>query len=339
MSIAHEEHNQAVPTAEVAIIMRTKNRPLLLDRGIQDVLKQDYSDWVLMIVNDGGEGGQVEELAAKYAVAGNGRIHLIHHAESLGMEAASNVGIRATDSTFIVIHDDDDEWRSDFLQATVAALSGSEAQGVMVRTEIVYERVTGTDIEVVDREIFAADISEITLFDLLRFNRGTPISFLYRRAVHESIGYYDESLAVVGDWEFHLRFAAGFAIDFLDGEPRAFWNQRRESTGDLGNSVIARANDHRKYDLQVRERYLKDYVDQHGVGALLYLTKLQDHHTHEIHRRMDGSEQGFRELRDAVREQSARLDRLEAAIRDASLASQIGRCYRLLRDRLSRGQS
>jgi hypothetical protein len=40
------------------------------------------------------------------------------------MEAASNAGIAACDSDYIVIHDDDDSWCPDFLERTVAFLDG-----------------------------------------------------------------------------------------------------------------------------------------------------------------------------------------------------------------------
>ncbi len=324
-----------VPAATVAIIMRTKNRTLLLERGIQDVLNQTYTDWVLLIVNDGGPARPVNSLVAKHAGEGKARIQVIHNPSSLGMEAASNLGIRATNSTYLAIHDDDDQWRPDFLQSTVDCLEASGEEGVMVRTDIVYERIVGSQIEVVGREPFAADITEITLFDLLRHNRGVPISFLYRRSVHDQIGYYDESLPVVGDWEFHLRFAACFSISFIDGAARAYWNQRRDATGDMGNSFIARSDDHRKYDLKVREQYLKNYVETHGVGALLYLTKLQDRQTHEFNLRSDQIERKLQELLDAVNTASAGLARLEARHNDPHHIGVLRRHYHQFKKRIT----
>jgi len=39
----------------VAIIMRTKNRPILLARALKSVLEQEYQNWHLYLINDGGE--------------------------------------------------------------------------------------------------------------------------------------------------------------------------------------------------------------------------------------------------------------------------------------------
>ena len=38
--------------AEVSIVIPTKNRPQLLNRAINSILKQTYEDWELFIIND-----------------------------------------------------------------------------------------------------------------------------------------------------------------------------------------------------------------------------------------------------------------------------------------------
>lgn len=329
-----EDAESVSPHATVAIIMRTKNRTLLLDRALRDVLAQDFQDWVLMVVNDGGEPAPVDLLMAKYARGANGRFHVLHNPESAGLEAASNLGIRATDSEFLTIHDDDDEWAPDFLATTVAELERTGGPGVMVRTEIVFERIVGTSIVVDDRFIFEPDSDQITLFDLLHHNRGVPISFLYRRKVHHELGYYDETLAAVGDWEFHLRFLKKYPITFIDGTPRAFWNQRPDSHGEMGNSVLARDHEHKRYDLTVREAYLREYAQEHGLGALLYLTKLHDSFSTEHHLRADRTEELLQEALGYLRQQAKRIERLEEATSDSSIVSLLRRRYRRFRDGL-----
>ena len=38
----------------VAIITRTQNRPIALDRTLRDILEQRFTDWQLVLVSDGG---------------------------------------------------------------------------------------------------------------------------------------------------------------------------------------------------------------------------------------------------------------------------------------------
>ncbi len=324
--------------AAVAIVMRTKNRPVLLARAIDDVLGQSFGDFRLVIVNDGGDRGPVDDLVSRASERAAGRVAVVHNEQSRGMEAASNIGIRASRSRYVCIHDDDDTWHPDFLARTVGYLEASADTGVMVRTEIVHERIDGSTVEELGREIFWADVHRITLFEMLRINRAVPISFLYRREAHDRVGYYDESLPAVGDWEFHLRFLRELTVGFIDGAPLAFWHHRRGSGGDLGNSVLARPHEHEDYDLLVRERYLKEDVSRHGLGALLYLTKIVDQEFEETRRRLDRTDEVLGELLATVRDLRGQAGALEAAVSDASLVSLLRRRYRRLKGRLRPGR-
>jgi len=313
-----------IPYATVAIIMRTKQRPLLLRRALGDVTRQSYQAWQLVILNDGGDAAGVDQLVAEHADGLAGRVTVLHNEESVGKEAGSNQAIQASSSAYIGIHDDDDSWHPDFLARTVAHLEGEPDAGVAVRTEIVWEEVAGESIVELGRETFGPDIHEFTLFELIRHNRVVPISLLYRRSVHREIGYYREDLAEVGDWEFNLRLAAGHRLGFLADQPLAFWHQRRDQDGPLGNSVISGADLHRKFDLLVRNEALQAHVQGEGLGGLLYLTKYLD--------RRHG------EVLDLLREQNDRIRVMEEAISDASLVSLLRRRYRRVKGRFVDGR-
>ena len=320
----------------VAIIMRTKNRSLLLDRAVRDVVGQSFQDWTLVVVNDGGDPLEVDPVIDRHRQELAGRVHVLTHESSKGMEAASNAGIAASSSEFIAVHDDDDTWHPEFLQRTVEYLRSTQEAGVGVRTEIVFERLVDGGVEEISREIFEPGIRAISLFDTLRSNRCVPISLLYRRSVHDAVGYFDETLDVVGDWEFLLRVLQHNSIGFIDGEPLAFWRQRRESTGDLGNSVIVADQAHHVFDRAVRERYLRSYVSETGLGGLLYLTRHQDGEIGHFHHRQTYSEGLLREILERTKHTEERLQALEAAVSDASLVSLVRRRFRRVADRLRR---
>lgn len=257
----------------VVVVMRTRDRPLLLARALADVCAQTFPDWHVVVVDDGGDAAEVDRLV-KECPGLTGRVTVLHNAVTRGMEAASNQGVGALDAEFVAIHDDDDTWHPAFLERTVAHLRTTDDVAVAVRTEIVWESIDGDVVEERGREVFHPDVHSFTLFDLLRTNRFVPISLLYRRRLHEDIGPFREDLPVVGDWEFHLRLAqSGHAVGFLDGEPLAFWHQRPEAGGTDANSVFDRSDEHLGHDLEVRDAALRDYVRQHGAGGLLYVTK------------------------------------------------------------------
>ncbi|QWW20289.1 glycosyltransferase family 2 protein [Schaalia sp. 19OD2882] len=258
-------------TPTVTIVTRTKDRAILLDRAIRDVIAQTFEDFEMVIVNDGGRPEEVDALVAKYADGLKGRARVIHNPESTGMEHASNQAITSSTGRYICIHDDDDTWAPSFLQTCTAHLEANpELGGVAVRTEIVLEKLTANSVQEIGRMPAWPEIHQFSLSRLVRSNIAVPISCMYPRKVIEDLGGFRSDLPVVGDWEFHIRLAVAYDVAFIDGKPLAFWHQRRQQKGVLGNSVFAGAKDHAYFDLKVRDEYLRDYVRRNGIGALLW---------------------------------------------------------------------
>ena len=69
----------AQQVASVAVIMRTKDREMLLGRAVADVCAQSWADWHLVIVNDGGVTVSVDEVVRRYESALAGRVTVIHN--------------------------------------------------------------------------------------------------------------------------------------------------------------------------------------------------------------------------------------------------------------------
>ena len=114
---------------------------------------------------------------------------------------------------------------------------------------------------------------EVTYTDLLEINRWVPIAYLYRRVLHDRVGLYDEEIHAAEDWDFGLRTLVRYHVGFLDGEPLAFWMQRRGVGGELGNSMFALAEEHGRYDAIIRDRALRDFAAANGAGLALYLAR------------------------------------------------------------------
>lgn len=259
----------AQPT--VTIVTRTKDRAILLERALVDIAAQTYTDFELVIVNDGGDPEEVDKLLEKHATSLQSRARVIHNPESRGMEHASNQAIESSTGRFICIHDDDDTWAPTFLEKCVSYLEAHPTHGgVAVRTEIVLEQIRDMRIVELGRLKAWPSIKQFSLSELMTSNIAVPISCMYPREVIETLGGFRSDLPVVGDWEFHLRLAVAYEVGFIDGIPLAFWHQRRAQRGAMGNSVFDAAEKHRYFDLTVRDEYLREYAQTHGIGALLW---------------------------------------------------------------------
>lgn len=255
---------------KVAVITRTRNRPLLLPRALDSVLGQTFDDWIHVIVNDGGDPAVVDRLVAERAGRYGGRLHVIHNNASRGMEAASNQGVEASSSCFIVIHDDDDAWRPEFLRKTVGYMEANAAfpklAGVISHTKRVIETIRGERIKTVACDDFNSWVTTVHLFRMLAENMFPPISFLFQRDALAKIGPFREDLPVLGDWEFNVRFLQSFEIGVL-GECLACYHHRQpEGAVEYGNSVVDRSDQHQNYSALLRNEWLRQELNGGSTG-------------------------------------------------------------------------
>lgn len=301
-----------MPSPTVAVLVRTKDRPRFLRRALANIAEQTFTDYTVCVINDGGD-----ESATRAILQASPLAHLLEGDTPRlmllttgggNMEAASNAGLAATDSEFVAIHDDDDLWAPEFLERTVGALRASEALICSTRVVERYERETPEgEFEVYEERIFHDGLPGFGLQFLYRTNRAVPIGILYRRRLHELVGFYDESLPVVGDWEFNLRAAAVTEVLLVD-EPLAYWSLRPEADGADANSVQRQA-EHARFDASVRARAIRDDLQSGGrPGPYLY----QAHLMADLERRVIDGHDLTRESLDLLRSLGERLERIEA---------------------------
>lgn len=267
--------------SRTAIITRTKNRPLLLVRAIASVLGQTDGDFVHVIVNDGGDKeelhGALEPFRDRYA----GRLLVVNNEKSLGMEAASNVGIRASYSNFVVIHDDDDSWQPEFLARTTSYLAEhaqlSSLRGCVTLANEVTEQIVGSRVVESARTLMSFDARDLTLWRMCAGNFFPPISFIYSREALGSVGLYREDLPVQGDWEFNLRFMKMFDVGFVNERLANYHvrSARSQSGGAYGNSIGV-PEKHRFYNRLLRNEFLRLDIaaGRFGIGYMVHVNPI-----------------------------------------------------------------
>lgn len=313
------------PSARVAVVVRTKDRPQFLGRALANIYQQTFTDYHVVVVNDAGDPEPVDAVLAQAPAGIQRRTTVLHRSTSTGMEAAANAGLLAADSEFCCIHDDDDLWEPEFLARTVGFLDAHpETEMVVVRIQIRFEEeVEGTFVET-GRKDFWTHLPTITIQELVWVNRMVPIGVLYRRRLHEEVGLYNEALPVVGDWDFNLRVAARHPIGIVD-ERLALWCQRPSASGASANSINAPLM-HAKYDMEVRAAAIRDEISRGGsLGPYLFgaflAAELVEHgeraraemaeHFEEVAGRLDQRAQAIDDLRqDITRQLDARFDQL-----------------------------
>lgn len=113
---------------KVSVVIPTCNRPYLIKRTLDSVLKQSFQDFEIIVVDDGIKES-AEEAVKSYNDA---RIKYIKHEVNKGGGAARNTGIKNAIGEYIAFLDDDDEWALEKLEKQVKAFETCENKVAVV---------------------------------------------------------------------------------------------------------------------------------------------------------------------------------------------------------------
>ncbi len=106
------------PPATVSIVVPTFARPAYLRQAIASVVGQEWTDWELVVYDDGG----MPESRGVVAAFADERITYHLNQRRLGVGGNKLAGWQAARGTYFANLDDDDVWEPRFLSTLVAAL-------------------------------------------------------------------------------------------------------------------------------------------------------------------------------------------------------------------------
>lgn len=272
---------------KVAVITRTKDRGILLERAIQSVHSQTMGDFIHVIFNDAGDKKVVDDLVEKYADIIKGRVKVVHNPKSHGLSAALNGAIKAADSEYIAVHDDDDSWHKDFLKLTTEFLDENKADGVISVVDIVEEKIEdGRVVKVKQGRGLEPVRGVVSIYEQCLANYATPITFVYRRSSADTIGYYSEDFEVAEDWDFTLRFLMKYDIhSLITEEALAYYHHRSSSTGSELNSIFIDGGT--KFDFHINKianHYLRKELASGSLGLGYLISSIR--HDREFNRKL-----------------------------------------------------
>jgi glycosyltransferase involved in cell wall biosynthesis len=110
-------------TPAVSIILPTYDRARFLPEAFSSILAQTWTDWQLIVVDDGSTD-DTREVVAHLASQCQGRVDYVHQANR-GAAAARNTGLDRATGAYVAFFDSDDLWLPDYLARSVAALEAN----------------------------------------------------------------------------------------------------------------------------------------------------------------------------------------------------------------------
>ena len=193
----------------ISIIVPCYNQAHYLNECLESVLEQTYTNWECIIVNDGSPDNTAD--VAKKWVDKDSRFLYLYKSNG-GLSSARNEGLKVAKGDYIQFLDSDDilemnkiNWQSQFFDKPIDILisgyryfensEGRNALRIMGRKKSIPEIVINFDDH----------------FDVKNLcNHINPFVIcapLYKKKVIEIVGFFNETLTSLEDWDYNLRCA------------------------------------------------------------------------------------------------------------------------------------
>ena len=199
--------NKDKPGVSVVIPAYTYAR--FLPKAIDSILKQDYPNYEIIVVDDGSTDN-TKEVVAVYG----DKVRYIYQ-KNAGLPAARNTGIKAAGYNFVGFLDADDEWMPNRMSEAMAAFSRLSPEFAIVASRAVVVDSNGTPID--RKQIFSREAREITCRDILLKTQFSPSSVVARREALESCGMFDPTLRSSEDRDMWIRITSRYRA-YLSGD-------------------------------------------------------------------------------------------------------------------------
>jgi glycosyltransferase involved in cell wall biosynthesis/ADP-heptose:LPS heptosyltransferase len=204
----------------VSAIVSTYNSERFLCGCLEDLERQTIADRLeVIVVNSGSEEneeGIVKEFQRKYS-----NIVYIKTDEREGIYTAWNRGVRAASGKYITNANTDDRHRPDAYEVMVRTLEANPGAALVYGDQIVTD-TANSDFESC-HVVEEARRSEFS-WERLLFGCCVGSGPMWRKSVHDELGFFDESLTCAGDWDFWLRIAKRYEFKHIGEVLGTYYN-------------------------------------------------------------------------------------------------------------------
>lgn len=225
-----------VEEKKVSVILPVYGVEKYIAEAVRSVLAQTFSDFELLIIDDGSPDRSVE-ICQQFTDA---RIRIIQQ-KNRGLSGARNTGIRHAQGVYLAFLDGDDLWAPEKLEKHVAHLDNAPKVGLSFSRSVFVDEA-GKDLETYQMP----QLTGITAGYLLCCNpvgngsapviRRQVLQAIGRKTASGEVGYFDESFRRAEDIECWLRIAIQTSWS-LEGIPEAL-TLYRVNAGGLSASLL-----------------------------------------------------------------------------------------------------
>jgi glycosyltransferase involved in cell wall biosynthesis len=193
--------------AQVSVVIATHNHAAYLANALDSVFRQGVPNIELIVVDDGSTDNTAEVM---HPYLNDPRVQYVTIAHG-GVARARNIGLKSSVAPLVAFLDADDQWLPGKLGKQLALLASDPEVAVVYSRRQVVDG-SGSIVPSPSRKLHRGNV----LGELFRDNFVCFSSALVQRKAFDTVGPFDESLALSSDYEMWLRIASRFRFDFVD---------------------------------------------------------------------------------------------------------------------------
>lgn len=236
----------------VSVIIPTYNRAHLIMRAIKSVQAQTFTNWEIVIVDDGSTDDTkrlVESIRQN-----DPRIFYVKHDKNKGESAARNTGVEYSKGEYIAFIDSDDVWLPLKLEKQIAVFNkGPKDLGIVYTSACFINEATGEK-----RIKIARDHGHIFEKQVAYNPVGSPSKVMVRSECIIKCGGFDPEFPVNADWDMWTRISKIYAVDTVS-EPLVNYFEGYGDSLSLNAKKLVEGYERfwQKYDINSRQKWIR----------------------------------------------------------------------------------
>ena len=237
-----------------SVIIPTYDRADILGDSIRSVLNQTYEDLELIVVDDASTD-ETDEVVRGF---NDDRIKYLRHTENKGAPAARNTGIAESEGDFVAFQDSDDVWSRTKLEKQLRVFRQTSNDVGVVYTGMV--RIIDGERRYIPYPSVEQTEGHVCR-SLSRQNFVPTQVATVRRECFDEVGYFDENVWPISDWELWIRISKRFQFKLVD-EPLV--------TGEVrSDSISKNAREKVKARKRIVEKH-REFFDEASLARQLF---------------------------------------------------------------------
>lgn len=221
-----------------SVIIPAYNSEKFIGETIESVLAQTFTDFELIIVNDGSKD-KTGDIIAKFK-KNDSRVKILTTLNSGIPAIAANVGINTAKGKYIAFLDHDDLWKKNKLETCYGLFLSNPEIGFIANDVEIFSEST----QLTAKSGAPVEINKLSTENILSGNYFNTFSMLaVKRDVFDKIGFLDTNLLVFADYEMIIRMTSCNIPHIFLSEPLVTYRVHPNNTSAINKSGNRRVED------------------------------------------------------------------------------------------------